>query len=65
LRKDYGFTREAKKKFGIPAVFSERALALSGSRPIPVSRPTLSGLNCAGYGSSVCVTASFRPAGRR
>jgi tRNA A37 threonylcarbamoyladenosine dehydratase len=26
LRKDYGFTREAKKKFGIPAVFSGEPL---------------------------------------
>ncbi len=58
LRKDYGFTREAKKKFGIPAVFSGeplRAPLQADSCP----PPTLSGLNCAGFGSSVCVTAVF------
>ena len=59
LRKDYGFTRKPKKKFGVPAVFSTE----------PVGRPVTadgcdtlsarSGLACAGYGSSVCVTAPF------
>lgn len=59
LRKDYHFTREAKKTFGIPAVFSgeplrypERATACEPAR-------SPSGLNCAGFGSSVCVTAVF------
>jgi tRNA A37 threonylcarbamoyladenosine dehydratase len=60
LRKDYGFTREAKKKFGIPAVFSSEPLRLSAaSRRLPAARATLTGLNCAGFGSSVCVTAVF------
>jgi len=59
LRKDYGFTREAKKKFGIPAVFSGEPLrypppANACQQPVP-----LTGLNCAGFGSSVCVTAVF------
>ena len=67
LRKDYGFTRDPKKKFGIDCVFS----------PEPIRRPVTAGscavdgdiaddaidpaagLNCAGYGSSVAVTASF------
>lgn len=62
LRRDYGFTREAKKKFGVPCVFSDE----------PIRRPAgadacelddhpagLHGLNCAGYGSSVAVTAGF------
>jgi tRNA A37 threonylcarbamoyladenosine dehydratase len=31
LRKDYGFTREAKKKFGIPGRFFRRALARTTS----------------------------------
>lgn len=62
LRKDYGFTREPKKKFGVSCVFSDE----------PIRRPAgadacelddhpagLHGLNCAGYGSSVAVTAAF------
>ena len=64
LRRDHGFTREAKKKFGIEAVFSAEPVVMpreaacdmdSGQDP---SR-ALQGLNCAGYGSSVCVTAAF------
>lgn len=62
LRKEYDFPREAKKKFGVPCVYSDE----------PIRRPVdgeacdiddheagLHGLNCAGYGSSVCVTAAF------
>lgn len=62
LRKTYGFPREPQKKFGVECVFS----------PEQVHRPTNAdscaanaafeagaGLNCAGYGSSVTVTASF------
>lgn len=57
LRRNHGFAREGKK-FGIEAVFSTE----------PIIRPTkacessdggASGLNCAGYGSAVTVTASF------
>ncbi|MDR1936603.1 MAG: tRNA threonylcarbamoyladenosine dehydratase, partial [Candidatus Accumulibacter sp.] len=58
LRKEYGFARDPKKKFGVPAVFSsepvrhpERGGARAPQAP--------AGLNCAGYGSSVCVTATF------
>lgn len=57
LRKEYGFPRDSKKKFGVSCVYS----------PEPIRRPTQScttesgpqGLSCAGYGSSVMVTASF------
>ena len=58
LRKEYGFTRDPKRKFGIDAVISSEPLR----RPDGASceqPPSLTGLNCAGYGSSVCVTASF------
>ncbi|MFQ6404997.1 ThiF family adenylyltransferase [Methylophilus sp. 'Pure River'] len=61
LRRDHGFPKASdhKKsaKFGIVAVYSDE----------PVERPEeacetssagLTGLNCAGYGSSICVTAS-------
>ena len=60
LRKEYGFTRDPKKKFGIPAVFSSEPVhypALGASCTTEVPKGT--GLNCAGYGSSVCVTAPF------
>lgn len=59
LRKEYGFTRDPKKKFGIPAVFSTEPLRYpdnGASCDLPHSP---AGLNCAGYGSSVCVTAPF------
>ncbi|WP_029146978.1 ThiF family adenylyltransferase [Methylophilus sp. 5] len=61
LRRDHGFPKASdhKKsaKFGIMAVYSDE----------PVERPEavcetpqagLTGLNCAGYGSSICVTAT-------
>lgn len=59
LRKEYGFTRDPKKKFGTPAVFSTEPLRYpdnGASCDLPHSP---AGLNCAGYGSSVCVTAPF------
>jgi len=61
LRKEFGYPRDAKHKFGVDCVFS----------PEQVRRPTAqacaieddfdaaAGLACAGYGSSVAVTASF------
>ncbi|HEY3596566.1 MAG TPA: tRNA cyclic N6-threonylcarbamoyladenosine(37) synthase TcdA [Paraburkholderia sp.] len=70
LRKQHGFPRGPKAKFKVSAVYSEEPLiypeaavrdpdeqaedvaALPGQTG-PV------GLNCAGFGSSVCVTASF------
>lgn len=55
LRREYGFTREPGKKFGIEAVYSDE----------PPKRPQTcavasapQGLSCAGYGSSVAMTAS-------
>lgn len=59
LRKEYGFTRDQKKKFGVPAVFSHEPLRYPDSGAACGTAPALSGLNCAGYGSSVCVTAPF------
>lgn len=59
LRKEHGFSRDPKRKFGIQAVYSSEALR----QPLPDDGCTIStspsGLNCAGYGSSVCITASF------
>lgn len=58
LRKEYGFTRDPKKKFGIDCVFSPEQLR----RPQDVACAVdgeLQGLSCAGYGSSVAVTSAF------
>ena len=64
LRKDYGFTREARKKFGIEAVFSAEPIVMPNAAACDSdagheSAGAPQGLNCAGYGSSVCVTAAF------
>jgi len=59
LRKEHGFTRDPKKKFGVPAVFSSEPLRYPDNGASCDQTPALAGLNCAGYGSSVCVTASF------
>lgn len=59
LRKEYGFTREPKKRFGVAAVFSSEALRYPDNGAECDVAPSRSGLNCSGYGSSVCVTASF------
>ena len=62
LRKEYGFPRDPKKKFSIPAVYSSEPLRYpdvqNSADGCEVSRSP-NGLNCTGYGSSVCVTASF------
>ena len=59
LRKEHGFPRDPKKKFGIPAIFSSEPIRLPETGAACDTPPTLAGLNCAGYGSSVCVTAPF------
>ena len=59
LRKEHGFPRDPKKKFGVPAVFSSEPLRYPDGGAACDEPPTLTGLNCAGYGSSVCVTAPF------
>lgn len=83
LRKEHGFPRDVKKKFGIPAVYSDEPLRYpeaacavadtaagevggsagrnaGGTAPAGAGLVTgPQGLNCAGFGSSVCVTAPF------
>lgn len=74
LRKDYGFPRDPKQKFGVDCVFSPEQLAArrwppakrNPSHAEPVSTNSqgpgfdpAAGLACAGYGSSVAVTAGF------
>ncbi len=55
LRKAHGFPREPKKKFGIEAIYSVEPLRYPSGRQ---SGSAPQGLACAGYGSSVAVTAS-------
>ncbi len=63
LRRDYQFPKatNSKKsdKFGIQAVYSDEEVIKPDSACDVASYVGVTGLNCAGYGSSVCVTASF------
>lgn len=57
LRKQHGFPRQPGKRFGIVAIYSDEPLRYP---PASCSAPSGSaGLNCSGFGSSVCVTATF------
>ncbi len=53
LRTKQGFPRDPRKAFGVPAVFSDQP------SDAEAAREGMTGLNCAGYGSSVAVTAVF------
>jgi tRNA A37 threonylcarbamoyladenosine dehydratase len=59
LRKDYGFSRDPKKKFGVDCVYSPEQSRRPASADSCGTDELAAGLNCAGYGSSVMVTASF------
>lgn len=60
LRKNYGFPRDTKKKFGVECVYSDEPLKYPESgQACEVDQGSITGLNCAGFGSSVCVTAGF------
>lgn len=59
LRKEYGFSRDGKKKFGVPAVFSTEPLRYPDKNLSCDAERGPAGLNCAGFGSSVCVTSVF------
>ncbi len=60
LRKSHGFTRDPKKRFGIEAVFSiEPVCAPSAAASCELPQAGPAGLNCAGFGSVVTVTASM------
>lgn len=66
LRKFHGFPRDPKGKFGIDAVYSEEPLRYpeaactsTGETEETRSTPGPAGLNCAGFGSVVTVTACF------
>ena len=59
LRREYRFPREPKKKFGVDCVYSVEPVRRPQAAACDVDAAGLHGLNCAGYGSSVCVTAAF------
>ena len=63
LRTKHGFPRGTKNKFGIDAVFSMEPLKYpEGGEPCSLDaddRQGVTGLNCAGFGSAMAVTASF------
>lgn len=63
LRRLHGFPREPGRPFGVECVHSTEPLVYPrGDGGVCYERPEdgrIHGLNCAGYGSSICVTASF------
>jgi tRNA threonylcarbamoyladenosine dehydratase len=64
LRRLHGFPRGTKNKFGIDAVYSTEPvrhpeLCATDDETNSETNGGLNGLNCAGYGSAVVVTASF------
>lgn len=59
LRREHGFPREAKKKFGVAAVYSTEPLRYPEAPGACGREGASGGLNCAGFGSSVCVTSVF------
>jgi tRNA threonylcarbamoyladenosine dehydratase len=67
LRQNHGFPRGTKNKFGIDAVFSTEPLQYPGTGEVCAldgddgqdDKAGITGLNCAGFGSAMVVTASF------
>ena len=62
LRVNYGFPRGEKNKFNVDAVFSMEPLKFpedDATCSLDADQRGITGINCAGFGSSVVVTASF------
>lgn len=60
LRAQYGFPRGEKQKYHIDAVFSMEPLRYPETGDVCATDPnSITGLNCAGFGSSMVVTATF------
>jgi len=61
LRREYGFSQNLKRRFAVPCVYSleQARLPRDGEERCDTGSGGVSGLNCAGYGSSVAVTATF------
>ncbi len=58
LRRDHGFPKGDKSKFGIQCIYSDEQVQKPQNDSCEADA-AITGLNCAGYGSSVCVTAPF------
>jgi len=63
LRQEYGFSRNLKRRFAVPCVYSREQTTLPAFATEACgtdgAATGLTGLNCAGFGSSVAVTATF------
>jgi tRNA A37 threonylcarbamoyladenosine dehydratase len=62
LRNQYGYPRGEKHKFHVDAVFSMEPLRFPEGDPgcsLDADERGITGINCAGFGSAVVVTASF------
>lgn len=59
LRREHGFPRAGAKKFGVTAVYSTEPLSYPSTNTTCDTSSGPQGLNCAGFGSSVCVTGVF------
>jgi len=60
LRAQYGFARGEKNKYHIDAVFSMEPLRYpEAGDACDIDANSITGLNCAGFGSSMVVTATF------
>lgn len=60
LRAQYGFARGEKNKYHIDAVFSMEPLRYpEAGDACEIDANSITGLNCAGFGSSMVVTATF------
>lgn len=63
LRRDYGFAKgrngvnQKQPNMHVPCVYSDEPVLKPGN--LTCDTEAITGLNCAGYGSSVCVTAPF------
>lgn len=59
LRREYGFPAGGKAKFGVSAVYSTEPLRYPANEASCDVEQGPAGLNCTGFGSSVCVTSVF------
>lgn len=59
LRQDYGFSRNPKRRFHVPCVYSAEQQVRPKEIGVACEGSSDSSLNCAGFGSVMTVTATF------
>ena len=59
LRQEYGFSRNPRRRFGVPAVWSDEPPVRQVVEGESCEGRATGGLNCGGYGSCTPVTATF------